>query len=74
MVKLVTDHPETAHVDCKTKRGDFLKATIDQPLVSLKITGGSRTDLEYFARFGSGNLHFNYDKPSVQYLFLVNVY
>lgn len=65
MVKLVTERPEVAHVDCKTKRGDSLKGTIAEPLVSLKVTGGSRVDLEYTARFGSGTLHFNYDPPSV---------
>ncbi|KAI9929452.1 hypothetical protein MW887_000923 [Aspergillus wentii] len=63
MVKLVTDHPEVAHVDCETKMGNSLKATIDRPEVALKITGESRADLEYFAHFASGGLHFNYDPP-----------
>lgn len=65
MVKMVTDRPEVAHVSCKTKRGDSLKGTIAEPLVSLKVTGPTRAGLEYTARFGSGTLHFNYDPPSV---------
>lgn len=63
MVKMVTDRPEVAHVSCKTKRGDSLKGTIAEPLVSLKVTGPTRAGLEYTARFGSGTLHFNYDPP-----------
>lgn len=74
MVKLVTYHPEVAHVVCKDKHHDTLEAIIDLPLISLKVTGGSRIDLEYFARFGSGTLHYDYDPPSVRYLFLMSAY
>ncbi|KAI9925305.1 hypothetical protein ASPWEDRAFT_45751 [Aspergillus wentii DTO 134E9] len=63
MVKLVTDKPEVARVNCKTKRGDSIKATINRPQAALKVTGSSRADIEYFAHFGSGTLHFNYDPP-----------
>ncbi|KAI1192296.1 hypothetical protein F5X97DRAFT_329822 [Nemania serpens] len=63
MIKMVADRPEVAQVDCKTKRGDSLKGTIAEPLVSLKVTGPTRAGLEYTARFGSGTLHFNYDPP-----------
>ena len=47
MIKMVTDWPEVAHVDCKTKRGESLKGTIAEPLVSLKVTGPTRAGLEF---------------------------
>ncbi|KAL2821454.1 hypothetical protein BDW59DRAFT_164189 [Aspergillus cavernicola] len=63
MAKLVKDHPEISHVQSKSKRGDALDAQIGQPLISLKVTGSSRASLEYYAKFSSGKLHFNYDPP-----------
>ncbi|KAF7586254.1 hypothetical protein BBP40_009191 [Aspergillus hancockii] len=63
MAKLVKDHPEIGHVQSKSKRGDTLDAEIGQPLVSLKVTGETRANLEYCAKFKSGKLHFNYDPP-----------
>ncbi|KAI9927079.1 hypothetical protein MW887_003462 [Aspergillus wentii] len=52
LVKLVKEHPELAHVKCKSKAGHYLDAEIEQPLISLKVTGASRAGFEYMARVG----------------------
>ncbi|KAI0007532.1 hypothetical protein F4779DRAFT_501814 [Xylariaceae sp. FL0662B] len=63
LAKLAEQNDEITHVVCKGKRGDSLDAKIEQPLVSLKVTDSSRADLEYFCKFTSGTLFFNYDPP-----------
>ncbi|PYH73601.1 uncharacterized protein BO88DRAFT_449471 [Aspergillus vadensis CBS 113365] len=60
MAALVTAQPEMAHIDCSTNRGDSIKGTIAEPLVSLKVIGETHTELEYTTRFVSGTLHFDY--------------
>jgi hypothetical protein len=61
MGKLTEDHPELTQVKVHSRTGNKLEATIGQPLVSLKVKGASRADLEYTCRLASGTLHFDYE-------------
>jgi activator of 2-hydroxyglutaryl-CoA dehydratase len=64
MQKLVQEHPELTDVHVKgEKSGHKLDATIGQPLVSLEVTGETRSTLEYTVCFASGTLYFAYQEP-----------
>ena len=58
MAKLLNYFPEIGNVDAEMPGIGSLKAKAGQPLVSLKVSGASRADAEYFCKFSSGTLQF----------------
>lgn len=58
MANMLEQHDEMTHVTASLEGIGTLSATIGQNKISLKVTGPSRNDAEYFVTFSSGTLQF----------------
>ncbi|KAI1075143.1 hypothetical protein F5B20DRAFT_560906 [Whalleya microplaca] len=58
MANMLKQHDEMTHVSATLTGVSTLSAEIGQSQISLKVTGPSREDAEYFVTFSSGTLQF----------------